>query len=298
MASPPRQIDGRIEIVTPENIAFEYRVAGPFWRLPAYLIDLAIRIALSIGLLLLLSLALGSVGLIDVGLGLTLVAWFVLSWFYGGLFETFWNGQTPGKRMMGLRVVSITGQPINASEAVLRNVLRAVDGMPGLVYEKLALPFYSVGLLTSATNNRFQRIGDLVCGTMVIIEDRHRLHEVARVNEPAVVDLAFSLPANFLVSPSLALALAKYVERRKFFAPARRAEIARHLGYVLVEKLELPPHTNHDLLLCALYNRAFITERSGSEPDGPDPARRAAAAAASSAVRFETDPIAEIVNPR
>ena len=55
---------------------------------------------------------------------------FAVSWFYFGLFETFWNGQTPGKRMMGLRVLSVTGQPINAMQAILRNILRAVDAMP------------------------------------------------------------------------------------------------------------------------------------------------------------------------
>ena len=49
---------------------------------------------------------------------------FLVSWFYGGFFEAYWNGQTPGKRIMGLRVLSTNGRPINGYQAVLRNLLR------------------------------------------------------------------------------------------------------------------------------------------------------------------------------
>ena len=72
----------------------------------------------------------GIAGVGGLGIGVFLVCWFVLSWFYGGLFETFWNGQTPGKRLFGLRVLTVDGTPINAMQAVLRNVLRDVDAMP------------------------------------------------------------------------------------------------------------------------------------------------------------------------
>src|SRR5487761_1447235 len=120
-------IDTRIEIVTPENIAFQYRVAGPFRRLPAYLIDVAIRVTVSFLVWIVLAFGFGVLGQVGIGFGLGLVAWVVLDWFYGGLFETYWNGQTPGKRMMRIRVVSDEGQPINGVQAVLRNFLRSVD---------------------------------------------------------------------------------------------------------------------------------------------------------------------------
>src|SRR5215469_7519516 len=93
-ADPP--IDTRIEIVTPENIAFQYRVAGPFRRLPAYLIDVLVKLGVITILWVLLTFGFGIIGQIGVGFGLGLVAWFLLDWFYGGLFETYWNGQTPG----------------------------------------------------------------------------------------------------------------------------------------------------------------------------------------------------------
>ena len=119
MAPAARQLDNRIKVVTPENIAFEYLVAGPFSRLPAYLIVVLIRVGLLVGVSLVLWFGLGMVDLPEMGVGLSLVLWLLLEWFYGGLFETFWNGQTPGKRMMRLRVVTVDGQPINALQAVL-----------------------------------------------------------------------------------------------------------------------------------------------------------------------------------
>ena len=64
-----------------------------------------------------------------------LIAMFVLEWFYGGIFETYMNGQTPGKWVMGIRVLTVDGQPINGLQAVLRNILRTVDLYPMLSLE-------------------------------------------------------------------------------------------------------------------------------------------------------------------
>ena len=252
------QFDTSIEIITPENIAFRYRVAGPFRRLPAYLIDLLIRVAVagagSFGLMIVVGIA----GLEPTwGLGASLVLFFLLAWFYGGWFETYWNGQTPGKRLMQIRVVSVDGQPINGLQAVLRNLLRAIDMQP--------LCFYQLGLLTAMMNDRFQRLGDLACGTMVVVEERQWLHGVIRTGEPDVKRIAGLIPPNFRVDRTLARALATYVQRRRTFSWGRRLEIARHLGEPLRNKFNLPPSTNLDLLLCGLYHRTFITERQ----DGP-----------------------------
>jgi len=252
MGTNVQQLDTRVRVVTPENIAFQYRVAGPFRRLPAYLIDLAIRVVVGGAALFGLSLVFGVAGLEKLGLGLWLVLFlFPLTWFYGGLFETFWNGQTPGKRLTRIRVLSVEGQAINASQAILRNILRAVDALPVL---------YLLGLISSAMNDRFQRIGDLACGTMVVSEEPQWLAGVARVNEPDVLRLTAAVPAWFQPDRSLARALAIYVGRRVHFTPARRVQIARYVGVPLRERLGLPQATNLDHLLCALYNRAFVTE--------------------------------------
>jgi hypothetical protein len=92
MSNGAKQLDTRIDIITPENIAFQYRVAGPFRRLPAYFVDALLRALLIAAGGIAFSFSFGSVGLFGLGIGLILIMWFVLSWFYGGLFETFWNG--------------------------------------------------------------------------------------------------------------------------------------------------------------------------------------------------------------
>src|SRR5690349_20185648 len=165
MTERSRQLDSRIEIITPENIAFHYTLAGPFRRLPAYLIDCAIRL-LSIIVVLILAAMTGVFAGSSVGLGAFFLVWFLLSWFYGGLFETFWDGQTPGKRITGLRVLSADGQPINAWQAILRNVLRDVDAMPMVgAGVEFALPLYTLGLGVMALSSRFARLGDLAART-------------------------------------------------------------------------------------------------------------------------------------
>ena len=259
MANHSGQLDTTIEIVTPENIAFRYQVAGPFRRLPAYLIDLAIRVVAAFVAAQVLILVFAVAALPGLGVAAMFALWFALAWFYGGLFETFWNGQTPGKRLMQIRVLSVDGQPINGMQAVLRNLLRAIDCQPVL--------FYQVGLLTASMNDRFQRLGDLACGTIVVVEERHWFRGVIRIDEPEVRRLAARIPADFQASRTLARALAAYVERRVFFPWVRRMEIARHLGEPLRDAFGLPSQTDLDKLLSAVYRRTFITDRADEEPD-------------------------------
>lgn len=249
--APP--LDATIYVVTPENIAFEYRLAGPFRRLPAFLLDLCIGTAIFIGLTIVISFTV-SIASPYLAFALMFLLFFLVWWFYGVLFETFMNGQTPGKHVMGLRVLADTGQPINGMQATLRNLLRAAD---------LLLPLF--GLLVMALNRKYQRLGDLVAGTIVVVEERQWLTGVARLEDPRAIQLAAFLPPNFVVSRSLAKSLATYVERRRFFTPPRRREVARHLAIPLLDRFGLPPDTSYDLLLCALYYRTFIADRSQDE---------------------------------
>ena len=258
MANCVEQLDTSIKIVTPENISFEYRVAGPFRRLPAYLIDFAIRLIAVLAVSIMLGIIFGFAGLGSVGQGLALVWWFLLAWFYGGFCEAYFNGQTPGKRIMSIRVLSIDGQPINGLQAVLRNVLRVIDMQPGMLY--------LLGLVTASCNDRFQRLGDLACGTMVVVEERPWLHGVARTGEPEAIRVAGLIPANYQTSRTLAKALAAYVQRRRTFSFGRRMEIARPLAEPLRIQFGLPQHTNLDILLCGLYERTFITDNQDEAP--------------------------------
>lgn len=274
MGRKHKPLDTRIEIVTPENIGFQYRIAGPFRRLPAYLIDLAIRFGVLGATLVAIGIVFGMADIEGVGFGLWMLLFFLMTWFYGGFFETIWNGQTPGKRIMHIRVLSADGQAINALQAVLRNVLRAAD----------VLPFgYLLGLLTASMNDRFQRLGDLACGTMVVIEERQWLGGVAQVQDPLVHRLASEIPVGFQPDRALAQTLAAYVGRRLNFPPVRRAQLACYLADPLGEQLGLPADIDPDRLLCALYQRTFVTEEelgaqlaaagttvAGTSPFAPD----------------------------
>jgi len=80
-------------------------------------------------------------------------------------FEWLWNGQTPGKKLLKLRVIREDGRPITLWEAMARNLLRIFDAIPGFV-----LPVYSIGLITIFANTRDQRVGDIFAGTVVIRE--------------------------------------------------------------------------------------------------------------------------------
>ena len=80
-----------------------------------------------------------------------------------------------------------------------------------------------LGLVAMALNRRFQRLGDLVAGTMVVVEDRHWLTGVVTPEDPRAIELAALIPPSFVVSRSLAQALATYVDRRGSFSPPMRS---------------------------------------------------------------------------
>jgi len=253
MAQRDPPLDATLSVVAPEHITFDYRLAGPFRRLPAFILDLCIGTAVFIALAIVINMTVAMASGY-LATAVMFLLFFVIWWFYGVLFETFMNGQTPGKYMVGLRVLSDSGEPINGMQATLRNLLRAAD---------MFVPV--VGLVVMSLNKKFQRLGDIVAGTIVVIEERQWLTGVAQLEDPRAIQLAAYLPPNFVVTRSLARTLATYVERRRFFTPPRRREVARHLAIPLLNRFGLPPDTSYDLVLCALYYRTFIADRSQDE---------------------------------
>jgi hypothetical protein len=112
-------------------------------------------------------------------------------------------------------------------------------------------------------------LGDLVCGTIVVVEEKHWLTGIAKLEDPRAAKLAEYIPADYRVTRSLARTLATYVERRRFFSVARRREVAKHLAGPLLEQFGMRSDTSHDLLLCALYYRTFIADRAENDPSSP-----------------------------
>jgi uncharacterized RDD family membrane protein YckC len=108
-------------------------------------------------------------------IAILIIVIFLLFAGYFVIFEWMWNGQTPGKRLMKLRVIREDGRPITFWEALARNLLRLFDTFPGMV-----VPIYSVGLISVFLSDRDQRIGDLFGGTVVV---RERADEAPTFND-------------------------------------------------------------------------------------------------------------------
>jgi uncharacterized RDD family membrane protein YckC len=146
-------LDTTRRVATPEGIELTLRLAGPVPRALAWAIDLAIRLAALFAVAMLAS-ALGRAGT-----GVILLTAFFVEWLLPAWFEAAWNGQTPGKRAMGIAVLNDDGTPLRWPAALTRNLLRAVDFLPFL---------YGVGLVAMLANRDFKRLGDLAAGTVVV----------------------------------------------------------------------------------------------------------------------------------
>lgn len=245
-ASASLPLDTTLRLVSPENIAFEFRLAGPAQRLIAFVIDVVMIVLVGIVLFIPFVFA-GFIG--QIFFGFYFVALFVLWWAYGAALETFNNGQTLGKLVLGLRTVSQTGLSINVSQAILRNLLRAID---------IAPPFYP-GFVCMIANRRFQRLGDLAAGTVVVIDRQHR------PPPPPATDGGFNfmaerVPPGFRPDPVLAAALAEYVARRPMLSPGRRQELAALPAARLCAAWEIATPADADALVSAVHDRTLVGE--------------------------------------
>lgn len=156
----------RYAVLSPEKVVISFALAGLMTRLGAALIDLFV--------LILLMVAFGSAanqlsGLVPpLGLLLTIVTFF-LPFIYSIAFELWMNGRTPGKQVLGLRVIKDDGTPIDFKSAFLRSILKVADLLPG---------FFLVGLLSIAMTPKAQRLGDLAAQTIVVVDRRPPRHFV------------------------------------------------------------------------------------------------------------------------
>lgn len=153
-----------LKIITPENIPLELELAGLGLRFGALFIDLFILGTFFIVLWffgLILYGVLQTVGQGDFAMAALIVASFICLFGYFILFEALWNGQTPGKRFLGLRVIQDTGFPVTFFQVANRNLVRLADLLPG---------FFGVGAISVFCHLQHKRLGDIVAGTVVIKE--------------------------------------------------------------------------------------------------------------------------------
>jgi uncharacterized RDD family membrane protein YckC len=235
-----RSIDN-LKIDTPEQIELELPLAGIGSRFLALAFDTLLQFVLGFVALLLM------VGLVAIAprmhlpvrlsenivAALIILFFFCLYWGYFAFFEIIWKGQTPGKRHAGIRVIKDTGRSLNAYEAIGRNLLRAVDGLPGM---------YGVGIVTMMLNNQHRRLGDYVAGT-VVVHDKE-LHEFrpdwglndATKNETAPSE-AIKISADELVL------IETYLHRRWDLDPTVRTTSCMKIVELLKAKAGLEPQS-------------------------------------------------------
>jgi len=115
-------------------------------------------------------------------LAVLIVVVFLIFSSYFAFFEWIWNGQTPGKRWLKLRVIREDGRPVTFWEAAVRNLVRTLDMMPA--------PFYSIGLISVFISESDQRVGDMVAGTVVVRERKAEAPAFAEVFASPVSDPA------------------------------------------------------------------------------------------------------------
>ena len=237
-------------LLTPENVELRYDVAGLGSRLIAATLDYAILflgyLALAFGLGMVSSLVVGSFLSLEqaadaqtrrvlefvryAAIALTLLVTFLGWWGYFILFELLWNGQSPGKRALRLRVVGAGGQPVSATASLVRNLLRAVDNVLGL------------GVVVMLVDRSSRRLGDFAAGTLVIREPaglRRTALAPVEITEPPAGMVESIAGADRLTAEHYAL-IREYFVRRPRLTRARADALAAALAPRLAQVMDVP----------------------------------------------------------
>ncbi len=192
-------------IKTPENVEFEFELAGIPARALAWGIDLLVMATLIVTASLVLSLLAVVAG--GFAAALLIIAMFLVQWWYSALCEWWLGGQTIGKRVVGLRTISDRGVRITFLQAVIRNLVRNVDILPVT---------YLVGGITASLDRHGRRLGDIAAGTIVVRE--------RNVPKPTTVVPPSERYNSFVNDPEIAIAA------RRITPPERDAMIALGLS--------------------------------------------------------------------
>jgi uncharacterized RDD family membrane protein YckC len=247
----------QLNIETPEQVELRFPIAGIGSRFLAILTDSFIQGAalffLFLGFALIVSAAPKIPGA-AAAVANTGAKWFVagvvlfyflLYWGYYSLFEAFWNGQTPGKRLLKIRVIKDSGRQITLFEALARNLLRVIDMLPS---------FYLVGVITMLCNREQKRLGDLVAGT-IVVHERSNEQPLMSHNSRTFTASLYPQPLEAAREPVGALVPADGVARLDagdlnvidtFFSRAldldldKRAEIAGRIADRMSTKMRVP----------------------------------------------------------
>jgi uncharacterized RDD family membrane protein YckC len=270
-ASEP--LDTIVAIETPEHIVFHYRLAGPARRALAYLVDIIICYAIVIALaIFVLLVAAGDAvksgeitGAAKAGFGLVLVVAFLTQWAYFVVWEAIY-GRSPGKAIAGIRVLTTSGRPIGWRAAALRNLLRAADGLP---------LGYVVGLASIALTSRFQRLGDLVAGTMIVVPENAKAARPLELWPRADPRELQTLPDDVVLDADERAAIELFLRRRYTLGHLREHELACMIARPIGDRLGFR-HDDPARLLALVYDRAVNAGRTEAPPSSfrPKPKKK------------------------
>jgi uncharacterized RDD family membrane protein YckC len=222
----------KLIIDTPEQVHLEFVLAGIGSRFMAALVDTLLEMAVGFFIFLITIIFLAASPFLGKSpmwvLAIMIFVFFCINWGYYATFEALWKGQTPGKRLAGIRVIKESGRPINAFEAIARNLVRIVDYLPA---------FYGIGVVTMMLNRKNRRLGDFVAGTLVIHETSDR-EAVPFFNTAQNGEYAFPQAAN--LSLQEADLIEAFLARRLDIAPAVRHQSAQRIGDMICNRLQIP----------------------------------------------------------
>lgn len=219
---------------TPERIALALDLAGLGARAFAWLADVLCIFLLWVTALLVYSIT-GDLlrdlqALSALGQLLAVAGVFLSGWGWDVAWELAGGGRTPGKRLVGIRVVRADGAPVGPAESLARNVLRVVE-----------VPFgYAPGVLAVALGPRRQRLGDLVAGTLVVRERRFDLgrYDLAGAADPRFAALRGRAAA--LLAADEFDRLTDFLRRRPELEPDARARVGARLAAALAARAGVP----------------------------------------------------------
>ena len=221
----------KLTIETPEQIPLEFPLAGIGSRFLAIALDMLIQVLGWLLLIFVAELVLPPMARLiprawTWGAAVMLLIAFVLYAGYYALFEIFLNGQTPGKRLVRIRVIGDSGRPITVYEALIRNLLRVVDQFPGL---------YVVGIISVFVTARNQRLGDVVAGTVVVHE---KAMQEVQPDFAAGTVASTASPGPQISSDELEL-IERFLQRRYDLSPEVRQQSAEQIATRLRARLGL-----------------------------------------------------------
>jgi uncharacterized RDD family membrane protein YckC len=242
-----------LNIDTPELVDIQMLLAGIGSRFIALLVDSLIWLAGLLVIFVLLAIFLPGIAAFssisaEWAFAIFLIIIFLLFWGYFTLFEAFWNGRTPGKRVARIRVIQRSGRAIGLIESMTRNLVRYVDMQP--------FPIYAVGVIAIFASRQHQRLGDMAAGTLVV---RDRVQEAplwgdsgARTftaqifptsSPPPEPHNAYSLPATGIArlsSTDLEVLEGFFARRLDLSLPTRQA-LAERIAAAIQAKSGLEP---------------------------------------------------------